>query len=90
MMMPVTWRYTDTYGVIVWYIADNLDPTSFLLNFGVMAINETHPKVMVRFTLKNVRSNLSKGWTQTIEGKTLEDLSESLYAAGKPQKIDVW
>ena len=45
---------------------------------------------MVRFTLENVRNNLSKGWTQTIEGKTLEDLSESVYAAVEPQKIDVW
>ena len=79
----------DIYSVIIWYIADNLDPTSFLLNFGVIAINEIHPKVMVRFTLKNVRNNLSKGWTQTIEGETLEDLFDSVYAAVEPQKIDV-
>ena len=57
----------------------------FLINFRVIAINEIHPKVMVRFTLKNVRNNLSKEWTQTIEGGTLEDLS-----AVEPQKIDVW
>ena len=60
MTMPVTWRYTDIHGVIIWYIADNLDPTCFLLNFGVIAVNELHPKVMVRFTLKNVWNNLSK------------------------------
>ena len=76
--------------VVIWYNADNLDPMRFLLNFGVIAINEIHPKVMVRFTLKNVRNNLSKGWTQTIEGETLEDLSDSVYAAVEPQKIDVW
>ena len=62
----------------------------FLLNFGVIAINEIHPKVMVRFTLKNVRNNLSKGWTQTIEGETLKDLFDSVYVVVEPQKIDVW
>ena len=35
-------------------------------------------------------NNLSKGWTQTIEGETLEDLYESVYAAVELQKIDVW
>ena len=49
------------YGMIIWYINDYLDPTSYLLNFGVTAINQTHPKVMIRFTLKNVRNNISKG-----------------------------
>ena len=90
MMMPVTWRYTDIYSVIIWYIADNLDLVSFLLNFGVIAINEIHPKVLVRFTLKNVRNNLSKGGTQTIVGKNLEDPSDSVYAAVEPQEIGVW
>ena len=45
---------------------------------------------MVRFTLKNVRNNLSKGWTQTIEGETLKDLFDSVYAAVECQKIDIW
>ena len=45
---------------------------------------------MVRFTLKNVQNNLSKGWTQTIDGETLEDLFDSMYAVVEPQKIDVW
>ena len=96
MMMPVTWRYMDIYIyiyiyiVIIQYIANNLDPTSYLLNFGVVAINEIHPKVIVRFTLKNVRNNLSKGWTQTIEGETFKDLSNSVHAAVESQKTDVW
>ena len=89
-MMPVTWRYTDIYGVIIQYIADNLDPSCFLLNFEVIAINEIHPKVIVSFTLNNVQNNLGKGWTQTIEGKILEDLSDSVYAAVEPQKIEAW
>ena len=76
--------------MIIKYIVDNLDPVSFLLNFGVIAINEIQPKVMVRFTLKNVKNNLSKGWTQIIEGETLEDLSDSVFTAVKPQKTDAW
>ena len=47
MTMPVTWQYTDMYGLIIQYIADNLDPTNYLLNFGVIAINEIYPKVLV-------------------------------------------
>ena len=79
------------YIVTIWYIADNLDPTSYLLNFGVGAINEIHPKVIVRCTLKNIRNYLSKGWTKTIEGEILEDLSNSVYAVVAPQKkTDVW
>ena len=76
--------------MIIWYIADHLDPTNYLLNFRVFAINEIYPKVLVRFTLKNVRNNNSKGWTQIIEGHTLEDLFDSVYAVVEPQKIDVW
>ena len=77
MRMPISWQYTDIYGVIIWYITDHLDPTNYLLNFGIIAINELHPKVIIRFTLKNIRNNLSKSWTQAIEGETLEDPVQS-------------
>ena len=50
--MPISWQYTDIYGVIIRYIADHLDPTNYFLNFGIIAINELHPKVIIRFTLK--------------------------------------
>ena len=60
------------------------------VSLSTIAIYEIHPKVLVRFTLKNVRNNPRKGWTQTIEDKTLEDLSDSVYAAAELQKIDVW
>ena len=60
MIMPISWQYTDVYGVIVRYIADHLDPTNYLLNFGIIAINELHPKVIIRFTLKNIRNTLLK------------------------------
>ena len=88
--MPISWWYTNIYGVIIQYITDHLDLTNYLLNFGIIAINELHPKILIRFTLKNIRNNLSKGWTQTIEGETLEDLFDCVYAAVELHKIDVW
>ena len=88
--MPISWQYTNVYGVIVQYIADHLDPTIYLLNFGIIAINELCPKVIIRFTLKNIRTNLRKSWTQIIEGETLEDLFDHVNAAVEMQKIDVW
>ena len=90
MRMPISWWYEDIYGVIIWYIADHLDPTNYLLNFGIIAINELHPKVIIRFTLKNIRNNLSKNWTQAIEGETLEDLFNHVYATIEMHKIDVF
>ena len=87
MIMPISWQYTDVYGVIVQYIADHLDPTNYLLNFG---IHELHPKVIISFTLKNIRNNLMKSWTQIIERETLEDLFDCVYATVEMQKIDVW
>ena len=89
MRMPISWQYTDIYGVIIWYIADHLDSTSYLLNFGIIAINESHPKVIIRFTLKNIRNNLSKSWTQATEGETLEDLFDRVFAVVEMHKIDV-
>ena len=86
MRMPISWQYTDVYSVVIWYVADHLDPTNYLLNFGIVAINELHPKVIIRFTLKNIRNNLSKSWIQVIEGETLEDLFDRVYAAVEIQK----
>ena len=64
MIMPISWQYTDVYGVIIQYITDHLDPTNYLLNFGIIALNELRPKVIIRFTLKNIRNNLrrNKHW----------------------------
>ena len=90
MIMPISLWYTDAYGVIVQYIADDVDPTNYLLNFSIIAINELHPKVIIRLTLKNIRNNLSKSETQIIEGETLEDLFNCVYAAVEMQKMDVW
>ena len=63
MIMPISWQYTDVYGVIIHYITEHLDPTNYLLNFGIVALNELRPKVIIRFTLKNIRNNLRHCWT---------------------------
>ena len=61
-----------------------------MLNFGIIALNELRPKVIIRFTLKNIRNNLRKSWTQLLEGETLEDLFDSVYGAVEMHKLDVW
>ena len=78
------------YGVIILYITDHLYPTNYLLNFGIIVLNELRPKVIIRFTLKNIRNNLRKSWTQFIEGETLEDLFDCVYGVVEMHKIDVW
>ena len=88
--MPISWCYTDVYGVITQYITDHLDPTNYLLNFCIIALHELRPKVIIRFTLKNVRNNLRKSWTQLLEGETLEDLFDGVYGAVDMHKLDVW
>ena len=77
--MPISWQYTDVYGVIIWYIKDHLDPTNYLPNFGIIALNKLRPKVIIRFTLKKIRNNLRKSWIQLLEGETLEDLFDGVY-----------
>ena len=86
MRIPISWQYTDIYGVIIQYITDHFDPTNYLLNCWIIAINELHPKVIIRFTLKNIGNNLSKSWTQAI-GEMLEDLFNHVYAAVEMQKL---
>ena len=53
-------------------------------------INELRPKVILRFTLKNIRNNLRQSWTQLTEGETLEDLFDCVYGAVEMHKIDEW
>ena len=90
MIMPISWQYTDVYGVIVCYITGHLEPTHYLLNFGIIALHELRPKVIIRFTLKNIRNNLRKSWTQLLEGETLGDLFDGVYEAVEMHKLDVW
>ena len=88
--MPISWQYTDVYGVIIQYITDHLDPINYLLNFGVIALHEIRPKVIIRFTLKNIRNNHRKSWNQLLEGETLEDLFDGLYGTVEMHKLDFW
>ena len=48
------------------------------------------PKVIIRFTLKNTRNNMKKSWIQLLEGKTLEDLFDSVNETVESNKLEVW
>ena len=85
-----TWRYTDVYEVIIRYITNHLDPTNHGLNFGIIALHEVRPRVIIRFTLKNTRNNRKKSWTQLIAGETLEELFENVYETVEVYKLEVW
>ena len=47
MIMPITWRYTDVYGVNICYQTEHLDPTNYLLNFGIIALYESRPRAIL-------------------------------------------
>ena len=79
--MPNTWRYMDVYEVIIRYITNHLDPTNYGLNFGIIALHEVRPRVIIRFTLKNTRNNRKTSWTQLLAGETLEELFDSVSAS---------
>ena len=87
--MPISWRYTDVYKVTICYITNHLDPTNYRLNFGIIALHKTRPKVIIRFTLKNTRNNMKKSWTQLL-GETLEDLCDNVYGTVEANKLEVW
>ena len=61
-----------------------------MLNFGIIALHELRLKVIIRFTLKNIRNNLRKIWTQLLEGETLEDLFDGVNGVVEMHKLDVW
>ena len=88
--MPNTWRYTDVYAVIIHYITTHLDPTNYLLNFGIIALHEVRPRVIIRFTLRNTRNNRKHTWTQLIAGETLDELFENVFEVVEANKLEVW
>ena len=88
--MPISWKYTDVYEVIICYITNHLDPPNYRLNFGIIALQETRPKVIIRFTLKNTRNNMKKSWTQLFEGEALEDLFDNVYGTVEANELEVW
>ena len=61
-----------------------------MLNFGIIALHETRPKAIIRFTLKNTRNNMEECWTQLLEGEMLEDLFDSVYETVETTKLEVW
>ena len=87
--MPNTWRYTDVYAVIIRYITTHLDPTNYVLNFGIIALHEVRPRVIIRFTLKNTRNNRKQTWTQLIAGETLDELFENVSEVIEASKLEV-
>ena len=88
--MPISWRYMDVYEVIIHYITNHLDPTNFVLNFGIIGLHEIRPKAIIRFTLKNTRNNMKESWTQLLEGEMLEFLFDSVYETVETTKLEVW
>ena len=88
--MPSTLRYTDVDAVIIRYITTHLDPTNYLLNFGIIALHDVNPRVIVRFTLKNIRNNRKHTWTQLIAGATLDELFEYVFEVVEDNKLEVW
>ena len=72
------------------YITNNLDPTNYGLNFGIIALHEVRPRVIIRFTLKNTRNNRKMSWTQLLAGETLEELFECVYETVEANKLEVW
>ena len=80
----------DIYEVIIRYITNHLDPTNYGLNFGIIALHGTRPKVIIRFTLRNTRNNMKKTWTELLEGETLKDLFDDVYETVESNKLAVW
>ena len=89
MIMPNTWRYTDVYAVIIHYITTHLDPTNYMLNFGIIALHEVRLRVIIRFTLKNTRNNRKQTWTQLIADETLDELFENVFEVVEASKLEV-
>ena len=87
--MPNTWRYTDIYAVIIHYITTHLDPTNYMLNFGIIALHKVRPRVIIRFTLKNTRNNRKQTWTQLIAGETLDELFENVFEVVEASKLEI-
>ena len=88
--MPNISRYMDFYDIIIHYITTHLDPTNYMLNFGIIALHEVRPGVIIRFTLKNTRNNRKQTWTLLIAGETLDELFENIYEVVEVSKLEVW
>ena len=71
------WSYTNVYHSLVEYVSQDLKDGTFKLNWGIVAIAELTPRVIVHFTLRNVHTNCSKSWTSVLIGETMAQLKIS-------------
>ena len=66
------WTYTDVYKSLVDYVTQDLKDGKFKLNWGIIAIADLTPRVIVHFTLRNVCNNHSKMWMTVLVGETID------------------
>ena len=69
------WTFTDIYRALVDYVVQDLRDGTYKLNWGIVAIAQTSPQAIVRFTFRNVKNNKSKRWTAVIMGETMTQLT---------------
>ena len=69
------WSYTDVYHALVDYVVHDLKDGTYKLNWGIVAIAELTPRVIVCFTLQNVSNTCSKMWTTVLIGETMDQLT---------------
>ena len=73
------WSYTDVYRALVNYVVQDLKDGAYQLNWGILAIAELTPRVIVWFTLRNISNNHSKMWTTVLVGETMAQLTVSAH-----------
>ena len=83
------WSYTDVYHALVDYIVQDLKDGTYKLNWGIVAIVELTPRVIVQFTLWNVSNNHSKMWTTSLVGATMAQLTVSACNQVAPYKEEL-
>ena len=54
------WTFTDIYRALVDFVVQDLRDGSFKLNWGIVAIAQSSPRAIIKFTLKIVKNNTSK------------------------------
>ena len=72
------WSYTVVYHSLVDDVNQDLKDGTFKLNWGIVAIAELTPRVIVHFTLRNVHNNHSKIWTSVLVGEAMAQLMISM------------
>lgn len=83
---PTYWRYDDVYASIIKYITTDLDQARYVLNFGVIALHTTEPKVLVRFTIRSLQTNHEQQWEIILMGVTRNHLYQAVYTTVESRK----